>query len=322
MHYLTKASITSQHAVVTAVDARTVNEVRRFNRFYTGRIGVLPDDYLGSSYSLGEARLLYELGHRGASTATELGRELELDLGYLSRLLQGLRRRGLVQADRATEDARRRHLSLTPKGRKSYEILDARSRQEVGALLAPLAKAHRERLVAAMHAVTSALRNEKPSVRLRRPRAGDLGWVVQAHGRLYDEEYGFDERFEAFVARIAAKLLEEFDSRWERGWIAEMDGEPVGSAFVVKAGKKEAKLRLLLIEPRARGLGLGKRLVAECIAFARRRGYRRLVLWTQSNLLAARHIYEAAGFRRVRSEPHRSFGPRVVGEYWKLELGR
>lgn len=303
-----------------------VERVRRFNRFYTGRIGVLPEDYLGSSHSLAEARVLYELGQRGQSTATQLARELELDPGYVSRLLQALKRRGLVQAKTAREDARRSVLTLTPRGHKSYQVLDARSRREVGELLSALSPGERQRLVGAMSAVQAILdpgrasSDGKGEIVLRRPRPGDIGWVVEAHGRLYYEEQGWDERFEALVAAIAASFVERFDPALERCWIAELGGEAVGSVFLTKRDKRTAQLRLLLIEPRARGRGLGKRLVAECIAFARAKGYCRLVLWTQSNLLAARHIYRSAGFRLAKRQKHREFGYDLTGEYWQLKL--
>jgi DNA-binding MarR family transcriptional regulator/GNAT superfamily N-acetyltransferase len=297
--------------------------VRGFNRFYTGRIGVIPEEYLGSRYNLAEARVIYELGQlgpEGQSSATELGRTLRLDLGYLSRLLQGLKRRGLIRGQRSARDGRRSALTLTAKGRKSYLELDARSRKEIGGLLSPLPHRDRARLVGAMRTVEALLKNEKARIELRAHRPGDMGWVVHSHGRLYFEEYGWDERFEALVAGITKEFVENFDPARERCWIAEMDGEPVGSVFLIESGKAVAKLRLLLIEPRARGLGLGKRLVAECIAFARASGYRKLVLWTQSNLAAARHIYGAAGFRLAKRQRHREFGYDLTGEYWELKL--
>jgi DNA-binding MarR family transcriptional regulator/GNAT superfamily N-acetyltransferase len=297
--------------------------VRGFNRFYTGRIGIIPEDYLGSRYTLAQARVIYELGHLGrdgASSATELGRALELDLGYLSRLLQGLKQRGLLRGKRSPRDGRRSLLALTPKGRKSYLALDAKSRKEIGGLLAPLPESDRTRLVGAMRTVEALLKNEKPQIELRSHRPGDMGWVVHSHGRRYFEEYGWDERFEALVAGITKDFVENFDPARERCWIAEMDGEPVGSVFLAKSTKAVAKLRLLLIEPRARGLGLGKRLVAECIAFARAKGYRTLGLWTQSNLAAARHIYRSAGFRLAKRQRHREFGYDLTGEFWQIDL--
>jgi DNA-binding MarR family transcriptional regulator/GNAT superfamily N-acetyltransferase len=297
-----------------------VDAVRRFNRFYTRRIGVLEARYLGSPFPLPQARLLYELGQRGEATASELGAELELDLGYLSRLVQSLRRQGLVQADPSREDARRVRLSLSAKGRKAYQQLDARSREEVAGMLDQLPAPRQQRLVGALQAVEAVLDGREKPVTLRAHRPGDIGWVVHAHGRFYAEEYGWDERFEALVAEIAAAFVRNFDRRRERCWIAEMDGEPVGSVFVVKETKRTAKLRLLIVDPKARGRGLGKRLVGECIGFAREKGYRRLALWTQSNLAAARAIYRAAGFRKVKEEKHASFGVKLTGEHWQLDL--
>jgi DNA-binding MarR family transcriptional regulator/GNAT superfamily N-acetyltransferase len=315
---LTKASIPADDAPVRRVDA-----VRRFNRFYTRRIGALQPGYLGSPFPLPQARVLYELGRRGESTASALGADLDLDLGYLSRLLQGLRRQGLVRGEAVREDARRVCLCLTAKGRKAYQQLDARSRDEVAGMLGKLPAPAQARLADAMQVVESLLEKdagEKPEVVLRSHRPGDMGWVVHRHGALYFQEYGWDERFEALVAGIAKDFVDDFDPARERCWIAEMGGEPVGSVFVVKQNRTTAKLRLLLVEPEARGQGVGKRLVAECIAFARAKGYRKLVLWTQSNLGAARAIYKAAGFRRTKAERHRSFGYDLTGEYWELRL--
>lgn len=305
--------------MATAISS-SVEAVRRFNRFYTRRVGILPEDYLGSNHSLAQARVLFELGTRGAATATELGRDLDLDLGYLSRLLAGLRRRGEVQGRPAPEDARRTVLTLTAKGQKVFQALDARSRKETAGLLAGLSAPEKSDLVQAMGRVERILGGRRGEIRLRAHRPGDLGWVVQAHGRLYHAEYGWDERFEALVAEIVAGFVRRFDPERERCWIAEMDGEPVGSIFCVKASPRVAKLRLLLVDPRARNRGLGKRLVSECIAFARSRGYRKLVLWTQSNLAAARHLYREAGFRLVKAYRHREFGYDLTGEYWELKL--
>lgn len=303
-----------------------VDAVRRFNRFYTRRIGVLSAEYLGTPFPLPQARLLYEIGHHGerggSCTASELGAELDLDLGYLSRLLHGLRRQRLVQGVPARHDARQTRLSLTPKGRKAFATLDENSRRAMSEMLAPLPSGHKQRLVQAMHAVQSVLepQSAKRKITLRRHRPGDIGWVVQRHGAVYDREYGWGLGFEGLVADIAAKFIRNFDAKRERCWIAELDGEPVGSVFVVKESSTVAKLRLLLVEPHARGQGVGRRLVEECIAFARRAGYRKLVLWTQSNLLAARSIYAGVGFRKVKSQPHREFGVPLVGEYWELAL--
>jgi len=297
--------------------------VRRFNRFYTRRIGALQPHYLSSPYSLPQARVLYELGQRGECIASELGADLDLDLGYLSRLVQGLKRSGLVQGEAAKDDARRVRLTLTAKGRKAYQQLDSRSRDEVGAMLAKLGASEQTRLVGALQAVEGVLEKNRKTdhtVTLRAHRPGDMGWVIGAHGRLYAEEFGWDERFEALVAGIAADFINDFKKNQERCWIAEMNGEPVGCVFVVRKSKSVAKLRLLIVEPRARGIGLGRRLVEECIAFARDKGYRKLVLWTQSNLAAARAIYRKTGFVKTTEEKHASFGIKLTGEYWELKL--
>ena len=300
-----------------------IDAVRRFNRFYTRRIGALQQGYMGSPFPLPQARVLYELGQRGVCTASELGAELDLDLGYLSRLLQSLRRQAVVQGEPSREDARRVRLSLTPKGRKAYQLLDTRSRDLVAGMLGKLAAPEQARLVGALQAVETVLQHSPGSesqITLRSHRPGDMGWVVHAHGRLYFEERGWDERFEALVAGIAKDFIERLDPSRERCWIAEMDGEPVGCAFAVEHSRSVAKLRLLLVEPKARGRGLGKRLVEECIAFARAKGYRKLVLWTQSNLAAARAIYRKTGFTKVKEEKHASFGVKLNGEYWGLAL--
>jgi DNA-binding MarR family transcriptional regulator/GNAT superfamily N-acetyltransferase len=311
---LTKASIPS------TIGGMRVEAVRRFNRFYTRRVGALRAGLLGSPYPLPEARLLYELGQHRRCTASALARELDLDAGYLSRLLQSLKRRGLVQAARSSEDARASVLSLTAQGRKAFTLLDTRSRHEVAAMLGALAEPEQSRLVGAMQTLESILNGEKGEIVLRAHRPGDMGWVVQAHGELYAREYGWDERFEGLVAGIVGQFIATFDPRRERCWIAEMQGERVGSVFVVQASKTVAKLRLLIAEPRARGRGLGRRLVQESIAFAREKGYRRLVLWTQSNLAAARAIYRACGFELKKTEKHASFGVKLTGEYWERVL--
>ena len=297
-----------------------IDAVRQFNRFYTRRIGVLTDDYLGTAFPLPQARVLYELGQRGDCTAGELRADLDLDAGYLSRLLAGLQRQGLVVVAAHKEDRRRRHLTLTTKGRKAFATLDEGSRRAMGDMLAPLAPAHREKLVQAMGTVQSVLEPRQKAISLRGHRPGDIGWVISRHGKVYDDEYGWGLGFEALVGEIGAKFLREFDAKRERCWIAEMDGEPAGSVFVVKQSPTVAKLRLLLVEPHARGHGVGKRLVQACIDFSREKGYRKLVLWTQSNLVAARGIYASLGFKKVKSQPHREFGVPLVGEYWELSL--
>lgn len=301
-----------------------VDAVREFNRFYTRRIGVVKPGVVGSPYTLPEARVLYALGRDGESTATAISRELSLDLGYLSRLVQSLKRRGLLQAKRAAHDARRQLLSLTDKGRKAFALLDTRSREEMAAMVAPLETGQRERLVVAMRTVQSLLEGarKEAAVVLREHRPGDMGWVVERHAANYHAEYGWGPRFEALVAGIVQEFLEKFDPQRERCWIAERNGERVGCVFVVKDARKgNARLRLLLVEPSARGTGLGRRLVEECITFAREKGYRKLVLWTHAHLQAARAIYRKTGFKKLdKTEAHTTFGPRAVSEFWELTL--
>lgn len=302
---------------------RCVAAVRRFNRFYTQKIGVLEEGLLKSPFSLTQARVLYELAHRDRPTATELCRDLGLDAGYLSRVLRDFEKRGLVAREPSEADGRQSLLHLSPRGLEAFAPLDARSRDEIGTMLRGLPPGDQRRLVEAMETV-EALLGAGPEARapylLRPHRPGDMGWVVQRHGVLYSREYGWDERFEALVASIVARFIERYDPKRERCWIAEKDGENVGSVFVVKQTKTVAKLRLLLVDPKARGLGIGARLVDECVRFARDAGYRKLTLWTNSVLVAARRIYEKAGFRLVHAEPHRSFGQDLVGETWDLDL--
>jgi DNA-binding MarR family transcriptional regulator/GNAT superfamily N-acetyltransferase len=300
-----------------------VDAMRRFNRFYTRRIGVLQEGLLQSPFSLAEARVLYEMAHREAPAAAELGRDLGLDAGYLSRILRGLRRRGLVDRRPSASDGRRSLLGLTRRGRAAFATLDERSRREVGAMLDALPPRGQGRLVEAMATIEQLLGGApRPAVPyvLRPPQPGDMGWVVHRHGVLYSQEYGWDERFEALVAEIVARFVKHFDAKRERGWIAEAEGEAVGSVFLVKQSRTVARLRLMLVEPRARGMGIGTRLVGECIRFARQAGYRKITLWTNSVLLAARHVYEQAGFRLVHEEKHHSFGHDLVGETWDLKL--
>jgi len=301
-----------------------VRAVRRFNRFYTRRIGALGDGHLQSPFSLTEVRVLYELAHRENPTATELGRALGVDAGYLSRILRDFEQRGLLARRPSETDARQNLLSLTPEGAEQFAGLNARSSDEIRALLAPLALDDRERLVRAMRTVERILGDAPPAKEpylLRTHQPGDMGWVVHRHAVLYFQEYGWDERFEALVAETVAKFIRDFDPRRERCWIAEREGEIVGSVFLVKASDEVAKLRLLLVEPSARGLGIGRRLVDECTRFARATRYRRMTLWTNSVLHAARHIYEQAGFRLVHEEPHQMFTPEpLVAETWEMEL--
>jgi DNA-binding MarR family transcriptional regulator/predicted N-acetyltransferase YhbS len=300
-----------------------VDAVRRFNRFFTRRIGVLREGLLHSSYSLTEARVLFELAQRGGSTASALSRELGLDPGYLSRTLSRLEEQGLVVRARSENDGRRRLLSLTSDGEDAFALLDDRSREEVAEMLGELTEADQRRLIEAMRTIEGlfekGLKYAEPFV-LRPHEPGDMGWVVQRHGELYFREYGWDESFEALVARIVADFIDGYDPAKERCWIAEMGGERVGCVFAVKGSDEVAKLRLLLVEPGARGLGLGNRLVEECVRFARGRGYEKITLWTNSVLDAARHIYEEHGFEIVEEEEHHSFGHDLVGQSWELAL--
>jgi len=303
---------------------QSIHAVRGFNRFYTRQIGVLREGLLKSPFSLTEVRLLYEIAHRKYPSASELCQELGLDPGYVSRVLGKLERRGLVRRSASQSDARQSLFGLTAKGRGTFFALDARQSTEVAAMLRPLSTGGRSRLVQAMHAIENLL-GARPEPKtpyvLRAHQPGDMGWVVHRHGVLYAQEYGYDERFEALVAEIAAKFIQHFDPKRERCWIAEKDGEIVGCVFLVKKSKTVAKLRLLLVEPSARGLGIGKRLVDECLRFARQVGYKKMVLWTQSELPAARHIYQQAGFRLLEEKPHRSWGrDDLVSQIWSVKL--
>jgi DNA-binding MarR family transcriptional regulator/GNAT superfamily N-acetyltransferase len=300
-----------------------IDAVRSFNRFFTRRIGVLREGLLHTPYSLTEARVLFEIASREQATASDFSRDLGLDPGYLSRILSGLERRGLITRAPSETDARRRILSLTSEGWEAFSVLDARSREEIAELLGGLCKEEQRRLLGAMRTIESVLDrrlkfSEPFFVRTHEP--GDMGWVVGRHGELYFREYGWDERFEALVARIAADFIDGYDPAWERCWIAEMEGERVGCVFCVRESDSVAKLRLLLVEPGARGLGLGGRLVEECVRFARSRGYETLTLWTNSVLDVARRIYEEQGFRLVEEEEHHSFGKNLVGQNWEREL--
>jgi DNA-binding MarR family transcriptional regulator/GNAT superfamily N-acetyltransferase len=305
------------------MSAAAVSAVREFNRFYTRRIGVLGEGHLNSPFSLAEVRVLYELAYRDGPAATELARDLGLDRGYLSRILRKFQKSGLVKRKVSSSDGRQSHLLLTAKGRRAFDPLERAANQEVRKMLEPLSAKERARVVEAMRTVGQLLgarTPEKPPYLLRPHRPGDMGWVVHRHGVLYAREYGWDERFEALVAEIAAKFVQQFDARRERCWIAEREGEIVGSVFLVKKTDEVAKLRLLYVEPDARGLGIGQRLVDECIAFAREAGYRKITLWTQSMLQAAVHIYEKAAFRLVEETPHQEFGFPMVAQTWEREL--
>ncbi|HYZ90151.1 MAG TPA: helix-turn-helix domain-containing GNAT family N-acetyltransferase [Myxococcales bacterium] len=310
-------------AAVSGLDPY-VAAVRHFNRFYTRKIGVLKEGLLDSSLSLTEARVLYELCNRSGCAATDLRAVLGLDRGYLSRILRTFEERGWLERKPAEADARRHVLAVTRSGRAAFESLNARSDEEMRRLLGGIGRDGLDRLRQAMRTVEGVLEPEDPRATpylLRTHRPGDLGWVVYRHGVLYSEEWGYDERFEALVAQIAAEFVQSFDPAGERCWIAEKDGERAGSVFLVRKSKRVAKLRLLLVEPSARGLGIGKRLVDECVRFARQCRYRKLVLWTQSELRAARRIYQQAGFRLAATERHRSWGrDNLVAESWELDL--
>jgi DNA-binding MarR family transcriptional regulator/GNAT superfamily N-acetyltransferase len=305
--------------------AHRVAAVRRFNRCYTRTIGVLQEGLLQSSFSLTEARVPYELAQRPGTTAALLGRELGLDSGYLSRILQRFERDGLLRRLPSEADRRQSALSLTSAGREAFAPLDATSRDEIGALLGALSEPAQAAVVTAMGCIESLLATPASAAAaapwmLRQHRPGDIGWVVARHGALYAEEYSFDQRFEALVAKVAGDFLASHDPLCERCWIAERSGVNIGSVFLVRESDGVARLRLLIVEPAARGLGIGKRLVAECIGFARNTGYRRITLWTNDVLSAARAVYQQSGFRLVTSTPHRDFGPPMVGEDWQLDL--
>lgn len=297
--------------------------VRAFNRFYTRRIGVLDRGFLDSPFSLTEVRVLYELRTRGRATAADLGRELGLDAGYLSRLLKGFRGRQLVATARSKTDGRQSILKLSAHGRKVFAGLEARQVDDVRGMLRGLPDHKTRNLVAAMRTIETTLGPpgpEKAACVLRRPRAGDLGFVIHRQGFLYNQEYGWDETFEALVAGIVAEFVRTFDPKRERAWIAERDGEVVGSIFCVKKTASVARLRMLYVEPSARGLGLGQRLVDACVGFARRAGYRKMTLWTNDVLHAARAIYLRTGFHLVREEAHHSWGHDLVSQTWEMDL--
>ena len=295
--------------------------VREFNRVYTNMIGLLRGQYLDSPYSLTEARVLFELAHEDQAEVSSLRRSVDIDAGYLSRILARFEADGLLTRRRSDADARRRVITLTAAGQEAFRLLDMRSADEISALLSRLTEAEQQRLTAAMATIQEiAGPRDRPAAFLLRPPApGELGWVVQRNGALYAQEYGWDASYEALVARIVADYAGRADPR-EAAWIAELDGEPAGCVFCMRKDDVTAQLRLLLVEPRARGMGLGGRLVAECVAFARRGGYQQMVLWTNDVLAAARRIYQRAGFELVDAEQHHSFGHDLVGQNWRLPL--
>ena len=324
------------------VSATQIARVRAFNRDYTRRIGVLSEGLLDSPYSLTQVRVMYEIAHRSGVTAGELAEGLDLDRGYLSRMLKGFETRKLLVRTPAPEDGRRQHLRMTPAGMRVFAPLEKRSQEQVRGMLTALDEERRRVLLEAMDRIQNAL-DKSPSetgqpkkgqrakgqtetgdlarqLILRGHRPGDMGWVVQRHGEIYHQEYGWNEEFEALVAEITAEFVRKLDVTRERCWIAEHDGRRVGCIFLVAKDATTAKLRLLLVDPDARGLGVGRTLVAECVRFARAAGYRKIVLWTQETLTAARHLYTEAGFVKTAREPHRSFGHDLVGETWEREL--
>ncbi|WP_083440728.1 bifunctional helix-turn-helix transcriptional regulator/GNAT family N-acetyltransferase [Aquincola tertiaricarbonis] len=325
----TPVPATTAQAQAQAQLPAQVQLLRRFSRFYTRRIGLLHEHLLDSRFTLPESRLLWELAHHDGISAAALARELELDPGYLSRLLAGLKARGLLRSQTAPHDARQTLLRLSAAGRKAFAPLDQQSQARTAGLLASVPDASRQALVQSAATLMDLLAAPGGSVQLRPHRPGDMGWVIARHGALYDAEYGWGLRFEALVAGLCARFVEQFDARREACWIAEREGRPLGSVFLVQARdeasgkplKGVAQLRMLLVEPDARGAGVGDRLVLQCIAFARECGYRSIMLWTNDMLAGARRLYARHGWQLVKSEPHADFGVPMVGETWQLKLG-
>ena len=307
---------------MSAIEQRT-GAARRFNRFYTRQIGVLRKTYLDSPYSLGEMRVLYEIAHGDGVTASDIGRVLDLDAGYLSRVLRNFEKRGLITRKSSAKDARQSHLALTARGKKAFAPAEERSQHDVAAMLGKLKLDQQEQLIAAMQTIENLLGGSaapKHDTILREPRHGDFGWIVARHAELYAQEYGWTEPFEGLCAQIVADFVNNYDAERERCWIAEINGENVGCVMLVKDSDEVARIRLLLVDPKARGLGLGQRLTDECVRFARERGYKKVTLWTHSILTAARHCYQKAGFTLTSSESRHTWSKDVVAEYWDLEL--
>lgn len=309
----------------TSTAKEHVDAVRSFNRFYTRQIGVLDEGLLDSSFTLTQARVLFELAHRSQATAKEIGDELDLDAGYLSRILRDFSKRRLIKRERSSADSRRIVLSLTPLGRKVFKTLDRNSQRATERMLSGLRSSDRQRLLASLSEVRNTLADEAPrsgEIVLRTHRPGDVGWAIERHGQLYADEFGWNVEFEALVATLFASFATKHDASCERFWIAEIDGERVGCVFVVRNAEDSstAQLRCLLVDPKARGKGVGRRLVQECIAFARAAGYAKMILWTNDVLVAARKIYEAEGFRLVAEDHHHSFGHDLVGQTWSRDL--
>ncbi|MFI9403987.1 GNAT family N-acetyltransferase [Nocardia sp. NPDC052316] len=310
---------------MTTVAATDIAAVREFNRRYTKVIGVLREGLLDSEYSLTEVRILFELANSGTAEVVTLRRTLDLDAGYLSRILARFESAGLIQRNRSGSDGRRQEVRLTTKGKEIFAVLDQRSSDEIGSLLTAKPPAARARLVTAMRTIQQILDRPAdaaaPPFAIRAPRPGDYGWVIERHARLYTAEYGWDGTYEELIVRIVADYLTAHDEQRERAWIAESGGEPVGSVFCVAENETTARLRLLLVEPSARGLGVGSALVEECLRFATAAGYREMVLWTNDVLTAARHIYQRAGFELVEESPHHSWGADLIGQTWRRSLG-
>jgi DNA-binding MarR family transcriptional regulator/ribosomal protein S18 acetylase RimI-like enzyme len=309
-----------------SVDSHRIGAVRRFNRFYTRQIGVLRKNFLDSPYSLGEMRVLYEIGHGDDPTASDIGRTLDLDAGYLSRVLRNFERSGLVSRKTSTTDARQSHLALTAAGRKIFATMEQRSQAHVASMLTKLSHDQQQQLATAMQTIEALLGGEDAPASphapiLRPPKHGDFGWIVSAHAEIYAKEYDWGDPFEGLCAQIVADFVNHYDPARERCWIAELNSEPVGSVMLVKDDEPDtARIRLLIVDPKARGLGLGNKLTQECISFARQAGYRKITLWTHSVLTAARHCYEKAGFTLTSSEKRHTWGQDVVAEYWDLTL--
>jgi DNA-binding MarR family transcriptional regulator/GNAT superfamily N-acetyltransferase len=307
------------------VPTAEIDAIRDFNRFYTRRLGLLDEGLLASQFSLAEVRVLYELAHRGSASASEIAGVLSLDAGYLSRILRRFDTQGLLERQRSDADSRRTMLRLSAQGQAVFAPLNAGAAEQIAGLIEPLSAPDRGRLLDAVATVRSLLQRtpgHSPQILLREPRPGDIGWAIERHGSLYAEEYGWDASFEGLVAKIFGAFLERHDAKRERCWIAEVDGVRAGCVFVVQNAERAdtAQLRCLLVEPRTRGLGLGRRLVAECMSFAREAGYARMVLWTNDVLVSARRIYEAAGFALIGEERHHSFGHDLVGQTWAVTL--
>jgi DNA-binding MarR family transcriptional regulator/GNAT superfamily N-acetyltransferase len=308
-----------------SVDSAQIAGIRAFNRFYTRQIGLLEEGMLKSNFSLTEVRVLYELAHRENVTASDLKRDLGLDEGYLSRLLKKFESAGMLERSSSPRDGRQSHLSLSDDGRKIFEPLNQSSQAQVEQLLVPLSEGKRQKLVAAMQTIQELLQSDSPArvpYLLRPPQLGDVSWIVHRQSVLYGEENGWDDSYEALVSEVAGAFLRDFNAQKERCWIAERDGEIVGSVFVVQQSASVAKLRLLYVEPTARGLGIGTKLVDECIRFAQSRSYKTLVLWTTDTQTSARKIYEAAGFKLVKEEPQRLFGAKLTAQTWELPLAK